>query len=130
MSRLARLSQPISAKIVEAAHCAAFVLLQRGLGTIERRARQLRHHKVGPAGVLGTVHRARRGQRKPALQVTEHRAFELEVVAQEGRVELDHQFAAQQRYQHRALAGRHRWRPGVAVAQRGDHADPAPRVFL
>ena len=62
--------------------------------------------------------------------MTKHRSFKLEVVAQEGRVQLEHQLAAQQRHQHRALAGRDRRRAGVALAKRGEHADPARRVFL
>lgn len=95
-----------------------------------RPARQLRHHKIGPAGVLGAVHQVRRRQSKPTLQMTEHRALELEVVPQEGRVELEYPFAAQQCHQHRAAASRHRRRAGIAGSERGDRADPARRVVL
>ena len=54
-------------------------------------------------GVLGAVHQAGRGQRKPAMKVTKHRSFELEVVAQEGWVEFEHAFAADACHEHGAF---------------------------
>jgi hypothetical protein len=64
------------------------------------------------------------------MQAAERRAFELEVVAQERRMQLDHQVRADQGHQHRALLHRPHGCRAVLRGDRGDEGLPARDVVV
>ena len=114
-------------------HGQQFALLrlrQLGPNRGQRLSGQLGHHGVGPAIALAVGHQARRGHAQLAVQAAERRTFELEVVAQEGWIQLDHQVRADQGHQHRALLHRPHGRRAVPPGYRGDQILPTRDVVV
>ena len=71
-----------------------------------------------------------RGQAQPPAQPGQRGVFEFEVVAQKGRVELEHLPAAQQRHQHRAFGHLHHRLAAMATRDGLDGGVPGAAVVV